>query len=117
MAAEAAFFAFKALGDGAEGTAGAVAGGGNAGDFIIKEGSDMILEEFPEVFDNKLWGAGLNIFAEALINTNGIDEFMGEIVFRADASVEDDGRADGDGGDRENGEDNPFRAGIARIKA
>lgn len=117
VAAETAFFAFKALGEGAEGTAGAMAGGGNAGDFIIKEGSDVVLEEFPEIFDNKLRGACLDIFAEALINANGIDEFMGEIVFRANASFEDDGRADGDGGDRENGEDNPFWAGIARIKA
>ena len=43
------------------------------GEIIIKEGSDVILEEFPEIFDDEVRGARFDVFAEALINTNGIN--------------------------------------------
>lgn len=103
MAAEATLFTFETLSKGAEGTTRAMTGRGNAGDFIIEESSDMVLEEFPEIFDNEVRGAGFNVFAKTLINANGIDELVSEIILGADACFEDNRRADRDGGDGEDG--------------
>ena len=85
--------------------------------FIIKESGDMVLEEFPEIFDNELRGASFDVFAEALINTNGVHELVGEIVLGADAGFENYRGPDGDRRDGENGKDNPFGASEAGIKA
>jgi len=73
MAAEPTFFAFEALSKSAESAPVAMAGGGNAGDLIIEEGGDVILKQFPEIFDDEVRGARFDVFPQALINANGIN--------------------------------------------
>jgi hypothetical protein len=73
MTAEPAFFAFEALSESPESASRAMTGWGNARDLIIEESSDVILKEFPEIFDDEVRGARFNVFPEALINANGID--------------------------------------------
>jgi len=103
VAAEATLFTFETLSNGAKGTSRTMTGRGNTGDFIIEESSDMVLEEFPEIFDNEVRGDGFNVFAKTVINANCINELVNEIILAADACFEDNRRADRDGGDGEDG--------------
>lgn len=81
IGAEATFFAFQTLGEGAKGAAGSVPRGGDSGDLVVEVGGRVVLEEFPEVFNDKLRGSRVDVFAEALVDSNNVDEFMCEVIF------------------------------------
>ena len=63
---------------------------------VVKVGGDVVLKQFPKVLNNELRCAGVAVFSQALVDAQHVNEFVRQVVFRAVAAVQGDGRSDGD---------------------
>ena len=88
VASEPSFLALESLSERFEGSAGAVASGWDAGCLVVKVGRDVVLEQFPKVFNNQLRSTGVSVFSQSLVDSKDVDEFVCQIVFGPVTAVE-----------------------------
>ena len=69
----------------------------------------MVLQEFPEIFDDQLGRAGVLVLLEPLIDPDDVHEFVGQVVLRPLPILENDRGAHRDRRDGKHREDRPFR--------
>ena len=107
---EATFLPLQALSERLEGTARAVACGGNARSLVVEVGGAVVLQQFPQVLNDELRRTGVTVLSEALVDAKDVHELVGQVVLGAVAAVQGDGRADGDRRHGEHLEHDPLGA-------
>ena len=70
----------------------------------------MVLEQFTKVLNNQLRSTGITVLSKTLVDSKNVDQFVGQIVFGAVATVEGDGWANCNRRYREHLENNPLWA-------
>jgi len=114
---EASFLALDAFCKGFECLSRSVSCWWYLADFVVEVGCDMILEEFPQVFDDDFWRACVDVFEEALVDSDDVPKFVGEVIFAAFSCFEGDARSDSDRWYWEDGEDHPFWSRVCWVEA
>lgn len=87
---EVIFFIFEMLGEGFKWFFVFVFCRWNVRGFVVDVGSDVVLEEVLEVFDNQLWCFCFDVGFEVVVDMDDVDEFVGEVVFGVDVVFECD---------------------------
>ena len=77
---------------------------------VVEVGRDVVLEQFPKVLNNQLRSTGITVLSKTLVDSKNVDQFVGQIVFGAVATVEGDGWANCNRRYREHLENNPLWA-------
>ena len=73
-----------------------MASGRDARRLVVEVGGDVILQQFPKVLNDELRCTGVSVFSQALVDSQDVNEFVRQVVFRAVAAVQGDGRSNGD---------------------
>ena len=60
----------------------------------------MVLQKFPQVFNDQLRCTGVTVFTQTLVDTENVNKFVSEVVFRAVSTVLCDGGSNGNWWDR-----------------
>ena len=115
--ADTTLFALDTRRDSLERLARAVARGRQLRDLVIEECGHVVLQEVPQVLDDDLGGASVDVLEQALVDAYDVAELVREVVLAALTGLERDARAHGDGRDRHHCEDAPLRAHRFRVDA
>jgi len=84
---------------------------GAACDFVVEVCGDVVLQEFPEIFDDQLGGTCVLVLLEPLVDTDDIHELVGQVVFRPLPVLKDNRWPHGNRRDGKNGKDRPLGTG------
>ena len=96
VASESSFLTFQSLSQRLEGSSGAVTCWWDTRGLVVEVGRHVVLEKFPKVLNNQLWSARVTVFTKSLVDSENVNEFVGQVVFGAVTAVEGNRRADGD---------------------
>ena len=96
VASESSFLTFQSLSQRLEGSSGAVTCWWDTRCLVVEVGRHVVLEKFPKVLNNQLWGTRVTVFTKSLVDSENVNEFVGQVVFGAVTAVEGNRRADGD---------------------
>ncbi len=67
-----------------------MAGGWNTAGLIVEVGGDVVLQQFPKILNNQLWRTLVTVFTESLVDSQNIDQLVGQVVLRTVAAFQCD---------------------------
>ena len=115
VGSETSLLSLEPLGQCLQRASGPVPRGRDSGYLVVEVRGDVILQELPQILDDQLGCSLVTVLPQPLVDTDDIDQFVGEVVLGPVVGLEPDGRPDGDRGDGQCLEDHPLGPACLRV--